>query len=521
MDELIRQVMEALRGIWRRRWLGLAVAWIAGVAGAVALFKMPDQYEASARVYVDTQSVLRPLMSGLAVQPNIDQTVSILSRTLISRPNIEKLIRMTDMDLTISSPRERDRLVDELIKKIRIGGVGRENLYTLAYRDRRPEQAKKVVQSMLSIFVESSLGDKRQDSVQARRFIEEQIRTYEQRLAEAENRMKDFKLKYMGLMGPEGRDYFGRMTAVNEQLGQARMELRAAEQSRDALKREMTGEDPVFLPDANASGGAPESGIIPELDARIESMKKGLDELLRSYTEQHPDVIGTRRVIAQLEEQRKKEIEERRKIAPAKSSFGSVDRNPVYQQLKIAHAESEAKVAALRARVAAYQAEFDRLRAAQQSLPQVEAEFAQLNRDYDVQKRNYEQLVARRESATMSSEMEAAGSADFRVIDPPRVSPTPVEPNRLLLLPLVLVAALGIGAAVSFAWSQIRPMIHDGRGLRSLGGRPLLGSVSLVPSKQLISRRRRMHVAFFGSLATLVACYGAGIALLLWNSRIV
>jgi protein tyrosine kinase modulator len=522
MDELIRQVIEALRGIWRRRWLGLGVAWLAGIVGAVALFKLPDQYEASARVYVDTQSVLRPLMSGLAVQPNLDQTVNILSRTLISRPNIEKLIRMTDMDLKVSSPAERERLVDELARKIKIAGVGRENLYTLSYRDPKPEQAKKVVQSILSIFVESSLGDKRQDSVQARRFIEEQIRTYEQRLAEAENRMKDFKLKYMGLMGPEGKDYFARMNAVGEDLNKARMELHAAEQSRDALKREMTGEDPVFLPETGAGAGASEAGIIPELDARIESMKKNLDELLRQYTDQHPDVVGTRRVIAELEEQRKKEIEARKKAAPARSSLtSSVDKNPVYQQLKFAHAEAEANVAALRARVGAYQAEYERLRGAQRSLPQVEAEFAQLNRDYDVQKRNYEALVARRESATMSSEMDAAGSADFRVIDPPRVSPTPVEPNRLLLLPLVLVAALGIGAAVGFAWSQVRPMIHDGRGLRTLGGRPVLGAVSLVPNQTLLARRRRMHVAFFGSLATLVACYGAGIALLLWHVRVV
>lgn len=521
MDELIRQAIDILRGIWRRRWLALGIAWIAGVVGAVALFKMPDQYEASARVYVDTQSVLRPLMSGLAVQPNVDQTVSILSRTLISRPNIEKLIRMTDMDLKVSSPREREYLVDELVRSIRISGGGRENLYTLSYRDPVPDQAKKVIQSMLSIFVESSLGDKRQDTVQARRFIEEQIRTYEQRLAEAENRMKDFKLKYMGLMGPEGRDYFGRMTAISEQLEKARLELRAAEQARDALKRELAGEEPVFIPDSGAGAGAPQSGIVPELDARIESMQKGLDELLRRYTEQHPDVVGTRRVIAELEEERKREIEARKKLAPARSSFGSLDKNPVYQQLKIAHAEAEARVAALGAMVAAYQADFDRLRAAQRSLPQVEAEFAQLNRDYDIQKRNYENLVQRRESAAMSSNMEAAGSADFRIIDPPRVSPKPVAPNRLLLLPLVLLAALGAGAAVAFAWSQIRPMVHDGRALRAIGGRPLLGSVSLVPDEKILAKRRRMHVAFFGSLATLVACYGAGIALLLWNNRIV
>jgi protein tyrosine kinase modulator len=524
MDELIRQAIDISRGIWQRRWLGLGVAWLAGIIGAVALFKMPDQYEASARVYVDTQSLLRPLMSGLAVEPNIDQTINVLSRTLISRPNIEKLIRMTDMDLRASSPGERERIVDGLMRKVRIGSVGggsigRENIYTLSYRDTQPENAKKVVQSMLSIFVESGLGDKRQDAVQARRFIDEQIRTYEQRLTEAENRRKDFKLKYMGLMGPEGRDYFGRLTTTKEQLTQAQTELDAAEQSRDALKREMTGEDPVFLPEAGAGATASEPGIVPELDARIDAMKKALDDLLRRDTEQHPDVVGTRRVIAELEAQRKKEIAARRKASPTGLTSSSLDKNPVYQQLKFAYAEAEAKVAALRARVGAYQAEYERLQAAQESLPRIEAELAQLNRDYDIQKRNYDNLVQRRESAAMSSDMDAAGSAAFRIIDPPRVSSTPVEPNRLLLLPLVLVAALGAGVLASFAWSQIRPMIHDGRGLRAISGRPLLGSVSLVPDDNLVARSRRLHVAFFSSLATLVVFYGASVALVIWNGR--
>src|SRR5690606_20343442 len=118
MDELLQQLMTYLRGMWRRRWPGLAVAWIVGIAGAVMLFKMPDQYEASARVYVDTQSVLKPLMSGLAVQPNVNQQIAILSRTLISRPNMEKLIRMADLDHNIRTNRQKEQLIDSLMKKL-------------------------------------------------------------------------------------------------------------------------------------------------------------------------------------------------------------------------------------------------------------------------------------------------------------------------------------------------------------------------------------------------------------------
>jgi uncharacterized protein involved in exopolysaccharide biosynthesis len=195
-----------------------------------------------------------------------------------------------------------------------------------------------------------------------------------------------------------------------------------------------------------------------------------------------------------------------------------MDRNPVYQQIRVALAESEANVAALRARVGSFEAEHQRLRASAQMLPQIEAEYTQLNRDYEIHKKNYDGLVTRRESASLSSEMEAAGSSEIRVIDPPRVSPNPVAPNRLALLPLALLAALGAGVAASFLWSQIQPTFHEGRTLRTIAGRPLLGSVSLLPDKALIASRRREHIAFAGTLAGLLICYG-GVFTLLWMTN--
>ena len=64
MQELIEQLLDYLRGMWHRRWIGLAVAWVVVIIGAIWVFRLPDQYEASARVYVDTQSLLRPLLAG-------------------------------------------------------------------------------------------------------------------------------------------------------------------------------------------------------------------------------------------------------------------------------------------------------------------------------------------------------------------------------------------------------------------------------------------------------------------------
>jgi hypothetical protein len=146
-------------------------------------------------------------------------------------------------------------------------------------------------------------------------------------------------------------------------------------------------------------------------------------------------------------------------------------------------ATSEVQVASLRARVAEYTARYNAAREMMKTAPQIEAEAAQLNRDYAIHKKNYEDLVMRRESAAMSGELEgASGVADFRLIDPPRVSPTPVSPNRFLLLPLAFIAAIGAGLFVAFAGSQLRPVFHGAAELRSKVGIPLLGVVSNVGS---------------------------------------
>ena len=108
MEELFAQISAVATSMWRFRWPSLLVAWLVGIAAAAVVFLIPNQYEATARIYVDTQSILKPLMSGLAVQPNVEQQVVMLSRTLISRPNVEKLVRMADLDLKAESKAEQE-----------------------------------------------------------------------------------------------------------------------------------------------------------------------------------------------------------------------------------------------------------------------------------------------------------------------------------------------------------------------------------------------------------------------------
>lgn len=526
MHYMVEQFLDYARATWQRRFVGLTVAWIAAFATIIAIVLTPDKYEASARLFVDTQSVLKPLMSGLAVQPNVEQQVAMLSRTLLARPNMEKLVRMADLDLDAKTPQQRDAVIDGLMGSIKVEGRARDNLYTITYRSSQPAKAKRVVDSLLSIFVESGLGNKRRDTEKAQQFIDEQIREYERRLQEAERRLKDFRLTNLNALAG-GQDAISTMVAMEDQISRARMDLRAAEQSRDALKRELAGEEPVFLPDPNWS--APSVGgetISTELDQRIEALKRNLDELLRRYTDQHPDVTGTRRVLAELEAQRQERLDALRKAIAEDKSEGSrgampgVERNPVYQQLKLSLAEAEANTAALRGRLVELETRYEQVRSTARLRPELEEQLVQLNRDYQVHKAQYDSLLTRRESASMTSELEQSASiADFRVIDPPRVSPKPVAPNRLLLLPAALVVSLGAGVFSAFLYGQVFPTFHSARGLRRTTQRPVLGTLTLQETPQARRKHRVRAFAFTSALAGLVGLFGSAWVVLLLMSR--
>src|ERR1700680_475823 len=395
MPELVEQLLAIIRGMWQRRWIGLGVAWLAAVIGTIVVFRLPDKYEASARVYVDTQSLLQPLMSGMAMAPDAGQQVSILSRLLLSRPNLEKIIRKSDLDT--SAGRTAADLVDEAASSLSIARAGSgDNLYTIAFRYPDGRKARDVVQAALSTFIEQSLGRTRGETDSARRFVDEQIKDYESKLRESEARVQAFRLKYMGLVGTSGQGYVGQMGTVQEQIKDTRLELRVAEQTRDGIRQQLD-EQTQRGPGAISKRVA--TITVPEFDSRINGLKQQLDELLRKYTEQHPDIVSIKRLLAQLEDDRQREIEVRRKAAENEPG-NALSGDPVAQQLKVALNDADANLTTVRARLGEYEAPYNQLRSSAETLPKIDMELVQLNRDYEMQKRQYDSLVMKRETAT-------------------------------------------------------------------------------------------------------------------------
>ncbi|WP_137172549.1 XrtA system polysaccharide chain length determinant [Massilia sp. HP4] len=508
MAEIKALVLNVLKALGKYRWYAVAISWVVALAGWAVVYQLPNQYEASARVYVDTQSILKPLMSGMTTLPNLDQQVRFMRRTLISRPNVERVVRETDLDVGARDGKAFDKVVDDVIARIKLAGTERENIYTISYTGSSAKQSRDVVQAFLTIFVEGSFSGKKQDSQKAIQFIDDQIRTYEERLAEAENSLKEFKIRHMGSLPREGADYNARMVSTSEALSQARLELAEAEQARNAIRRRISG-------DTSAAPGSRALPVIadPAMDERIASVNKTLDALRTQYTEQHPDIVANRRLLEQLL-QRKADAEKNFKP----SSDPGASYSPMLQQLNVALSEAEARVASLQARVSEYNARLVRLRGDSAQVPEIEAQLAQLNRDYEVNRENYQKLVQRRESARMSGDLSVATDMlTFRVIEPPLAPLTPSGPNRLQLASAVFAIALLAGLAGAFLMSQVRPTFLSQAALRDETGLPILGSISMTwTGEQTVLRKRRL-AGLATAVLMLFGAYAAGVAIILFR----
>src|ERR1044071_9049313 len=145
----IRQV---LASSWRQRWLFVASSWLVCLVGWTGVYFIPDSYESSGRLYVDTDAILTPLLRGLAIDTATANQLEIMQKTLLSRPNLDKLISATDLNLSVKSPQDRELLVNRLGRDLKISYEGR-NLFTVSYRGTDPRLAQQIVAGTLNIFM--------------------------------------------------------------------------------------------------------------------------------------------------------------------------------------------------------------------------------------------------------------------------------------------------------------------------------------------------------------------------------
>ncbi len=509
MGDLRAIVLGYLDGLWRRRWSGLAAAWLVCFAGWTVVAFLPNRYQAEARIYVDTDTLLAPLLQGIAVRPNVDQQVQIMQRTLLSRPNLQQVVRMTDLDLQAQTANHREAIVDRLQQNTTMRPDAARNLFRLTFDDADPRVAQRVVQSLLTIFVESQLGSKRRDMVQAQGFIDQQIKEYEAGLQASEQRLADFRQRNMDVV--EGGGTFSqRIATATAERARVSLDLAEARIRADNIRAQLAATPETrSLRGAAPGGGNPETA---QVQRQLQEARRQLDGMLLRYTEQHPDVLAARRLVATLQAQAR-DGGNGGGDAVQRQTLTQIP-NLLHEQLRLRLVEDESRQSALQRRLEQADAEIEKLRGMAQRALDIEAQFANLNRDYAVLKGNHEQLLARREQARLAQAAEErTDTVQFRIIDPPRLPVDPSAPNRLALFSGVLAAGLAAGAGAALARARFEDSFSDVERLRGSFALPVLGIVSRLETPRLRRRKVVAAVAFGLALSLLAGAY-AGLMLI-------
>jgi len=517
-------MLDEIRGSWRYRWVAWGIALTLALAGWALIFMLPDRFGARASVLVDTRTALKPALEGLALQQDIGVELSYVRESLLTDPRLLEVAQQVGMlSPSDTDPVRQDRAIATLRKHTQLNvesaddhpemGASGGTTYKILYQDTNRTRALNVVAILLQTLVDKTLGGKKQGSESAQQFLDSQVRDYEKRLRTAEDRLADFKSRNFGLMPSEQGGYFAELEKETEAVEDTRTKLLVAESRRAALEKQLHGDAAVSATATLAGPGSSGTAVGLDTVSRIAQTRAHLDELLQRFTDNHPDVIEARKNLAELQSRRAAEIESLKNGDAAAAAASGAGANPVYQSIQLALNHADVDIADLRTQLGQHEEKARQLRQLLHTAPQVEAEYAQLNRDYDVNKAQYTALLASYEKARLGERADSAGSVKFEVVEPPTVSVRPVTPRRYLWLTAVLFAALATGVAAANRLDRLRPMVGSASGLAEVTGVPVL--VAIGPAFPTQARRARRRVAWQVSVAAagLVLAFATAVVL--------
>ena len=454
LSELPRPIVRYGAGIWRRRWLIVAIAWVLAIMGWIGVYLLPDHYQSQAHVVVQ-EALVDPLLNDVAARPNYERRVEVLRLSLTTFPNVEQMVYRAGLDTTIVATSALDRqaqlerLVRGVASSIRIDSP-RPMYFIITYGHGDPEIAKKVVDAAVNILIEQDLGASLRENENSEEKLRASIEEYNQILSSQEREIAEYR----------------RLNA--DEL----VSTLSTEQGRERRRAELT----VLTDTISATRQTVETlrarlALTPRVTTggELESMKVRLAQLRSQYNDNYPDIQNLLEQIARLE------------------SEDSLPDNPVFIQVSAELQGANDRLRALEAREAKLRAEVEAEALSASQAPQVVAELQRLERNYRETQSRLSRLVATRDSLALRKTLDNGGQGlDYTVVEPPRKALVPVDPPRTLLILAVIVLAFGAGGALALGLTFIDRTYTQAADLENAFKLPVLGGVGqvLTPKRQ-------------------------------------
>ncbi|MEO0399759.1 MAG: XrtA system polysaccharide chain length determinant [Pseudomonadota bacterium] len=480
LSSVPHQAIRYAVGLWRRRWIVVLIAWLTALLGWFGVWLLPDEYESRAQVFVQTETILDPVMNGVTARPNYERRVEVMRNQLLTRPNVEEVIFRAGLDQEIKAKNpiareaEMQGLVDWVGGKIAIESP-QDMYFVIRYRFGDPIIARNVVDEFVNLLIEQDLGASLTESQEARRRLDVQIKVYDERLTTKDREIADFRrINADELAVIEGR------ALRREQL---ETDLSRLADSLSQANRRVTTLQTILSQTPRTSTGNERDKLLVELAA-----------LRSQYEDDHPDILAVQARIDELSD----------------GSGGRLPQNPEFRRVSNDLRAAKDAVASLKEREQDLLAERETLAFTLGQAPQVQADLQRIQRDYEQTRLSYEELVQRRERLSLTESLGAGGKGvEYRVYERPEAAIKPVAPPRFVLIVAVLFMAVGAGCGAAAAVTFFEKSFTQSSELTQTFGLPVLGALSEVPSKSVTQNRRMDLLRLGGAFAALLALAGA------------
>ena len=454
-----------------------AVAMLALVLGVL----LPKKYTSSTTILVEERNIIAPLMEGRAVATNVVDRASILREVAFSQKVMEEILKTGGWLEDNPTPLEKDKLIEKIIGRTKVSNPS-ANLIEVAYSDSDADRAYHVTKRFAELMIQESLSTKERESSDAYAFIDSQVKQYHAKLTTAEAELERFRNS-----NPDARP--GVDTDVNARIGElrrivetGRMELIDLRSQEGALRSQLSGESEVTQVQTRAG----------QISARLGELQAQRDQLLLTYTGQHPDVVRVQHQMRDLEEELRRE-QSQQQLARATGAT-SLDNpstfNPLYAELRSKQAEAGRRSASTAARVATAESMLAGELARSGRIASSESALAELTRDYEVNRDLYQDLLKRRENARVSMNLDAEQRGlSFRIQEPAAM---PLRPSGLRVMHVAsagVLLALVIPLLLLFALVKLDPRVRSPLQIEREAGLPVIGSIPMYMSG---SRRAQM-----------------------------
>jgi polysaccharide chain length determinant protein (PEP-CTERM system associated) len=489
-DNMIRPE-EIIKIIIRRRWLIIVPFCLAILVGCYFAFTLPKVYESSTLILVEPQRVPTNYVQSV-VTMDISARLRTIAEQVMSRTNIERII---DTYKLFSEPGQEKLFLEDKIESVRKlinVNVKQSSTFSIAFKGKDPEKVKNVANALATYFIDENLKVREAQAVGTSAFLGDELKTMRARLEDSEQKLMEYRQKYMGELPDQLDANLRVMTRFGEQLIEKQQALRQAKEMLLASERQisesqgMQSNMPLF-DDSSLAGDTGGS-------AEIEKLKEQLTALKMRYKDRHPDVLRLTGMIAKLEaEQAAAKAEPEAEPDSTASEAPQVDYMALQRTQLTDNRRQigimEADIADLEKKIQAYQERIE-------NTPKREEELLAIKRDYDNIKTIYESLLNRGLEAEISVNMEKKQKGEqFRIIDPARLPEKPISPNMKLLFLMTIAVGFGIGGGIIFLLEFMDTSYRKKEDIESSLGIPLLATVPVILHPK-DKKRQRLNLIF-------------------------